>query len=169
MSDDSDERVKRAVERYAKKVEQDIQREQLNGMASEQRKRQQVDFQAAFLHKAQTIIEPVLERHAVKINGLSDGKWSDNPEARRRAVSVSCLVHRPTDDDYEIEMEVSQDTKRAALVFLSDSQKMKVVVSARGSVVGHPTHIEELDLEQTTDYNVGRLAADFVEKYLPAF
>jgi hypothetical protein len=166
MSSDTDDRVKRVVAKYAKKVEQDIQREKLNGLAGKERERRQADFLTAFLQQAHTVIQPTLERHAAEINNLSAERWSDDQEARRRAVSA--LVDRPN-DDYEIELLLSREDRLVRLVFLADPQKLKVVVSIRGSVGDRSVPAQELDIEQVTDYNVGQAVADFLERHLLSF
>jgi hypothetical protein len=162
MSSESDERVKRAVESYATKVEAAIKRDRLDALASEERERKQTAFLNTFVQKAKPVIESVLERHAAEINALSTGKWLDNAEARRRA--VSSRVDQPN-DEYRVVLVISRDTRRATLVFLADPQKMTVVVLEEPGSVGG-ARMPGLDLEQVTDDNVGQFVAGFLEKYL---
>lgn len=161
MSSESDERIKRAVEGYAKKVEADIKREKLEALASQDTERKQTNFLSTFVQKAKPVIESTLERHAAEITALATGKWSDNAEARKRA--VSCRVNQPT--DYRVTLVISRDTRRVALVFEADPQEMMVIVSEEPGSVG-AARIPGLDLEQVTDDNVGQHVAVFLEKYL---
>ena len=160
MSSQSDEIVRRAVEKYAKTVERDAEGKKLNGLAKKDKEQLRVGFLAAFAAKLYTVIEPALKRSEGQVNGLSH-RWSDNAEAARQ--SVDAEINKSSDED-RIVLSISREGKAETLTFYADPLKMKVEISSRDGFTN-----AQLNLDQIEDENIAPLVAGFVVRALDAF
>lgn len=159
MSSDSDDRVKRAVEKFAKAVGQDIKQSTLNEIANSSQEQRRIDFLVEFAAKAHAVILPPLRRYAREVNRLLE-RWSDDWKKAGRAIAAEV---GESNDEHWIELWISRGSETKTLTFSANQQKMKVEISSSDGLTN-----AQLTLDQVTDDAIAPLIAGFVERVLEA-
>lgn len=126
MSSDSDDLVKRAVEKFATRVEQDSNRRKLNGIANGAKEQQRVAFLVKYAEKVHAVIKPAFARAVEQVNSLSQ-RLSRDAEAAKRAVQADII---DSDDEDQITLKLERKSQEANLVFTADPLRMRVTVTS---------------------------------------
>jgi len=129
----SNDRVKRALEKRALRVQRERQDHQLNGRVGETMEEQRAAFRVNFSVHGHRHIEPQLRHIEEKVKaGRSTSEWSDEVEESMR--EVDARVVWSTEED-QIELILDTAGSHANLVFRADPRSMAVEVF-RGGALG---------------------------------
>lgn len=156
MSNDLDERIKRAARRHAK-------RSDANGLAKKAQKDARVAFLVDFYDDPLKVIESELEQARGLIEGEAAGRVVTNINT--------------ADDDNKVSFSLMHNKRMSVLSFVADPLlrrvrihsdiELKEVEDLSEAAARHTPPIAELELKEITKIVIKRYVAEFVDKVFP--